>query len=483
MSAALVMSACTMVPQYHRPDASVAPTYATSAATSDSSATADIAWRAFYTEPNLQNLIELALANNRDLRVSILNVEAARAQYQIQRADLLPTLSATAGGTVQRLPADLSMTGQSGVTHSYSVGGAIASYELDLFGRMRSLSESALQSYLATDEARKAAQISLVSEVANTWLTLQADLQLRKLTADTLLNQQASYKIVKAGFEAGTSSAVDVSQAETQVRSAEANLAQYDRQAKQDINALTLLVGVPVPAHFVVAMPLDNIKLDDGLAAGLPSGLLTRRPDIVAAEHQLKAANANIGAARAAFFPRIALTATGGTASASLSGLFDPGSSAWSFGPSISVPIFDYGRNKANLDVAKVATKIEVANYQKAIQTAFREVSDALAGRDTYARQGLAQTGLVDASAKAYRLSNARYQQGIDGYLNVLINQRSLYDAQQNLVKVELERAQNSVGLYRALGGGWNDDAADGSTAPNAMVTPSVTRYDPVSAN
>ncbi|ASW04346.1 MULTISPECIES: efflux transporter outer membrane subunit [Burkholderiaceae] len=474
LGAAVMMAGCTMIPNYHRPDASVATGYSASdGMAANPSAAADIEWRDFYREPHLQKLIAFALDNNRDLRVSILNIEAARAQYQIQRADLLPTLSATAGSTVQRQPADLSMTGQSGVSHSYSVGGAVASYELDLFGRVRSLSQSALETYLATAEARKAAQISLVAEVANAWLTLQADLELRTLTSDTLANQQASYKIVKANFNAGTSSALDLSQAETQVRSAEANLAQYDRQARQDVNALTLLVGAPVPADLVTAVRLDTVALDDGLAAGLPSDLLSRRPDIVAAEHQLKSANANIGAARAAFFPRIALTASGGTASASLHNLFDAGSSAWAFGPSISVPIFDYGRNKANLDVARVTTKIEVATYQKAIQTAFRDVSDALDGRDTYVRQQAAQVQLVQASASAYRLSGERYQQGVDDYLSVLVNQRSLYDAQQTLVKVQLARAENTVGLYRALGGGWKDASAADAAAAGAPSTSS----------
>ncbi|HKR39391.1 MAG TPA: efflux transporter outer membrane subunit [Paraburkholderia sp.] len=452
LAAAIVMAGCTMAPHYTRPDASVAAKYATP---SKAGAVADISWQKFYTEPHLQKLIGMTLENNRDLRVAVLNVESARAQYQIQRADLLPTLDAAAGGSVQRLPTDLSPTGQSGVSHAYSVGGAVASYELDLFGRVQSLTNAALQTYFTTDETRKAAQISLIAEVANSWLTLQADLELKRLTTETLKNQEASYKIVNAGYEAGTASALDRSQAETQVRSAEANMALYDRQVQRDINALTLLVGAPIPADLVVSVPYKSIKLDDNLAAGLPSELLNRRPDIVAAEHRLEAANANIGAARAAFFPRIMLTASGGTASASLSGLFDAGSGAWSFGPSISVPIFDFGRNKANLDVAKVSKQIEVAQYQKAIQSAFRDVSDALAGRDTYVRQGLAQDHLVQASALAYRLSDERYQEGVDQYLNVLVNQRSLYDAQQELVKVRLARAQNTVGLYAALGGGW----------------------------
>ncbi|MGF6637909.1 multidrug efflux system outer membrane protein [Paraburkholderia sp. MM5496-R1] len=475
MGAAIVLAGCTMIPNYHRPDSGVAAAYAGEPAAhsvkQDQSVAADIDWRDFYQEPHLAKLIELSLQNNRDLRVSILNIESARAQYQIQRADLLPTVSAGASGTAQHSPADLSLPGQP--SHNYNVGGQIASYELDVFGRVRSLSQSALQTYFATAETRKAAQISLIAEVANAWLTLQADLQLRRLTASTLENQQACNKIVRSSFNAGTASALDVSESDTQVRQAEADLAQYDRFAKQDTNALTLLVGAPIPAELLTEVPLESVRLDDGLVPGLPSELLTRRPDIVAAEDRLKAANANIGAARAAFFPRIILTANGGTASASLSDLFTAGSGAWSFGPSISVPIFDYGRNKANLDVAKVTSQIEVANYQKVIQTAFRDVSDALDGRETFVRQESAQAGVVQASALAYRLSNDRYQQGVDGYLSALVNQRSLYGAQQTLVKVQLARAENTVGLYRALGGGWKSGQTNDAEQANASESAS----------
>ncbi|TCG05097.1 multidrug transporter [Paraburkholderia steynii] len=466
---AIMMAGCTMIPNYHRPDSSVAATYAGQPAAQsvrqDQPVAADIDWRDFYHEPHLQRLIELSLQNNRDLRVSVLNIENARAQYRIQRADLLPTVSATAGGTVQHSPADLSLPGQP--SDNYKVGG-MASYEVDLFGRVRSLSQSALQTYFATAETRKAAQISLIAEVANAWLTLQADLQLRGLTSSTLENQQASNKIVRSSFNAGTASALDVSESDTQVRQAEADLAQYDRFAKQDTNALTLLVGAPIPADLLTEVSLESVRLDDGLVPGLPSELLTRRPDIVAAEDRLKAANANIGAARAAFFPRIVLTASGGTASTSLGSLFAAGSGAWSFGPSISVPIFDYGRNKANLDVAKVTSQIEVANYQKVIQTAFRDVSDALDGRETYVRQESAQAGVAQASALAYRLSNDRYQQGVADYLSALVNQRSLYGAQQTLVKVQLARAENTVGLYRALGGGWKAGTTNDAEQANA---------------
>jgi multidrug efflux system outer membrane protein len=353
-----------------------------------------------------------------------------------------------------RTPADLSGTGQPVVGRSYKVGG-ISSYELDLFGRVHSLDEQALQQFLASAETRKAAQISLVAEVANAWLTLQSDHALRKLTVDTLASQQESLKIVQVGFANETASVLGVAQAETSVRQAEANLAQYDRQIKQDINALTLIVGKPIDADLLMPVSIEKTALTTDLPAGLPSDLLTRRPDIMAAEHRLMAANANIGAARAAFFPRISLTAAGNTASASLSGLFDGGSAAWSFVPVISVPIFDYGRNQANLDVANIGKDIEIANYQKAIQTAFREVSDTLGSIETYERQKAAQLGLVDSSSRAYTLSQKRYREGVDSYLNVLVNQRALYSAQENFIRLQLAQASNAVAFYRSLGGGW----------------------------
>ncbi|MGZ2747954.1 efflux transporter outer membrane subunit [Burkholderia stagnalis] len=472
LPAAMLMTSCTMIPAYHRPDPAVAEHYAASArdaSAGQSAATVD--WRDFYADPRLQKLIGQSLDNNRDLRVAVLNIEAARATYRIQRADLLPTLSASATGSIQRLPADLSAPGAAGISRAYDVGG-VASYEVDLFGRIRSLTEQALQTYLATEEVRKAAQISLIAEVATAWLTLQADQDLKALTANTLANQQASLKIVEAGFRTGTSSLLDVRQAETSVRTAQANLAQYDRQVRRDVNALTLLVGKPLDADLVASESLAAVRFDENVPVGMPSDLLTRRPDIMAAEHRLMAANANIGAARAAFFPRIALTASGGTASASLRDLFDPGSAAWSFGPSISVPIFDFGRNRANLAASKVNREIAVATYQKAVQTAFREVSDALDGRATWGQQESAQRELVDASESAYRLSDARYRQGVDGYLNVLVNQRSLYDAQQNLIKVRLARMANTVDLYRSLGGGWREQSVKADASAELAASP-----------
>ena len=455
-----LLTGCTMIPHYERPalpTASQFPTDAKAPADKGAPQAVLIVWKDFYKDASLQQIISLALENNRDLRVSILNIESAEAQYRIKRADLLPSLSGEAGGTVQRYPTSVSPTGAAEVAHDYSVNGAVASYELDLFGRVRSLSQQALQTYFATQETRKAAQIALISSVATAWFTYQADANLHDLTRQTLINERAAYQIESDAYNEGTASMVDLEQAEITVRTAEANLSLYERQMRQDVNALTLLVGTSIPTDMLKRRYMQDIVLNDALNAGVPSDLLMRRPDIAAAEANLKAANANIGAARAAFFPRIALTASGGTASATLHGLFGADSLAWSFAPTISVPIFNYGLNSANLDVAKISKQIEVATYQKAIQTAFREVADALDGRETYTTQQVAQVQLVAASSKAYDLSQERYREGIDGYLDVLVSQRLLYTSQQDLIKLQLQHASNTLSLYSALGGGWNE--------------------------
>ncbi|WP_175219662.1 AdeC/AdeK/OprM family multidrug efflux complex outer membrane factor, partial [Achromobacter deleyi] len=481
VSLAAALAGCSLAPTYERPDAPVSSSYPTGPsykadAAGTGVATADIGWRDFFTDPLLQQLIEQSLANNRDLRVAALNVEAARAQYRIQRADLLPSVGIAGKETAQRTPADLSASGQATTSHSYQVGAALSSWELDLFGRIRSLSDKALESYLALDETRTATQLTLIAEVANAYLTLRADQELLNLTRDTFKSQDDSYKLTKQSFDQGLSTALDLSQAEVSLRTAQSNLSQYTRQAAQDRNALVLLVGQPLSPDMTAA--LDNaVKLDDGmlptaLPAGLPSELLARRPDIRAAEHQLKGANANIGAARAAFFPTISLTGNAGTASASLGGLFDGGSGAWSFVPQITVPIFAGGSLLANLDLAKVQKNIQVAQYEKSIQTGFREVADALAGRGTLDEQIQAQQLLVSANQRAYDLSDQRFRQGIDDYLTVLDSQRSLYNAQQTLVNTRLTRLSNLVTLYKVLGGGWTErtvtaaQPADGAAAP-----------------
>lgn len=461
------LAGCSLAPAYERPEAPVDAAYPAGPAygqagpgAASAGQAADIGWRDFFTDPLLQQLIELSLHNNRDLRVAALNVEAARAQYRIQRADLLPGVGAAGTGSVQRLPADLNQSGQAGISRHYQVGGAVTAWELDLFGRVRSLSDKALETYLAQDETRVAAQLSLVAEVANAYLTLRADQELLELTRETLNSQRDSYKLTNQSFEAGVATALDLSQAEITLRTAERNLSQYTRQSARDRNALVLLVGQPLSAD--ISARLDqSIRLDDGmmpvqLPVGLPSDLLARRPDIRAAEHLLKASNANIGAARAAFFPAISLTGSAGTASSSLGGLFDAGSGAWSFAPQIIMPIFAGGSLWANLELSKVQKNIQIAQYEKSIQAGFRDVADALAGRGTLDEQLQAQALLVAASQRAYDLSEQRFRQGVDSYLNVLDSQRSLYTAQQNLVDTRRERLSNLVTLYKALGGGWS---------------------------
>ncbi len=474
-----LLAGCTLAPRYERPDAPVDAAYPTGPAygqptplAAGQPAAADIGWRDFFHDPLLHRLIEMALANNRDLRVAALNVEAARAQYRIQRAEILPTIGGAGEASVQRLPADLSQSGQSMISRSYQVGIATSAWELDLFGRIRSLSQQALENYLSLDETRIATHLSLIAEVANAYLTLRADQELLRITGDTLAAQKASYDLTKQRFDAGVSTDLDLSQAEIALRTAESNFATYTRLAAQDRNALVLLLGQPLPADLSAeieqAQGLPDGIVSEDLPAGLPSDLLVRRPDIRAAEHTLRGANANIGAARAAFFPTISLTGSAGTASASLGGLFEGGSGAWSFAPQITLPIFAGGSLRANLDLAQVQKRIEIANYEKAIQTGFREVADGLAGKRTLDEQIRSERQLVQASQRAYNLSEQRFKEGVDDYLSVLDSQRSLYSAQQSLVNTRLTRLSNLIGLYKALGGGWTERTV--APAPAAQV-------------
>jgi len=458
--ALLVLSGCTMAPSYTRQDAPVppnwpsGPAYKDRAATSAEKAISDIKWQEFFINEQLQKLIALALDNNRDLRIATLNIERSRALYQIQRADLFPTVNATGNAIEERLPAVLSPTGQPVTGHQYSVNLGFSSYEIDLFGRVRSLKDKALEEFFATEEARRSVQISLVAEVASDYLTLAADIERLKIAQDTFKSQQSSYNLIQRRFEAGVSSELDLRQAQTTVDSARVDIARFTGQVAQDENALALVLGSPVPADLLPS-GLSAITALKELSAGLPSDVLQRRPDIVQAEHLLKAANANIGAARAAFFPSITLTTSIGASSAQLSGLFKGGAAvAWSFAPQITLPIFDAGRNRANLKVTEVDREIFLSQYEKAIQGAFREVADALAQHGTLDDQMEAQQSLTDAIAKSYLLSQARYNNGIASYLDVLDSQRSLYSAQQGLITIRLSRLINLVTLYKVLGGG-----------------------------
>jgi multidrug efflux system outer membrane protein len=454
------LAGCSMAPEYTRPEAPVSATWPTGPAYKNSSsltgepAATDLKWSEFFVNPQLQKLIGLALANNRDLHVAALNIERSRAQYQIQRSDLFPKIDANAAALYQRVGEGISVTGSPLNIHQYQVGLGLSSYELDLFGRIRNLKEQALQQFFATGEARRSVQISLVAEVAANYLTLAADRELLKLAKDTLTSQQTSYELIRSRYEAGMSSALDLHQAQTSVDTARVDIARFTTFVAQDENALTLVVGSPVPVDLLPAALSDTLTAVKDLQSGLPSDVLLRRPDILQAEALLKGANANIGAARAAFFPRITLVSSVGFGSDDLGGLFKGGSFVYRVAPQISIPIFQGGANRANLKVAEVDRDIAVAQYEKAIQTAFREVADALALQGTINDQVAAQQSLTDATSESYRLSQARYEKGLDSYLNVLDSQRSLYGSQQNLISVRLARLTNLVTLYKVLGGG-----------------------------
>ena len=456
----ITLTGCsTMAPKYSQPALPVptewpnGPAYKEVAGKPGDVPAAEIAWLDFFVDERLQKVIGLALANNRDLRVAALNIEKTRALYQIQRAELFPAVNAAGTGSKERVPGIVSGIGQPTTVELYNVNLGISSWELDLFGRIRSLKDRALEQYLATEQACHSTQISLVAEVANTYLTLAADRELLKLAQDTLMTQEATYKLIKRRYEVGASSELDLRQAQTRVDAARVDIARYTGIVAQDENALTLLVGSPVPDG-LLPTELGVVSALKDISPGLPSEVLQHRPDILQAENQLKAANANIGAARAAFFPRITLTTSIGTTSDQLSGLLKSGSGTWSFVPQIILPIFDAGRNRANLDAVKADREIFLAQYEKAIQVAFREVADALAQRGTVGDQVEAQQSLVEATAGSYRLSDARYTKGIDSYLSVLDAQRSLYGAQQGLIAVRLSRLINLVTLYKVLGGG-----------------------------
>ena len=461
--AAFVLSGCSLIPDYQQPAAPVPSEFpqgpAYSPAQAPNQAAAEQGWKQFFHDPALQQLIQVALENNRDLRVAALNIDAFAAQYRIQRADLFPAVSANGTGSRQRLPADASQTGEAGIVSSYSATVGISAYELDLFGRVRSLSEQALQQYFATEEGRRSTQISLVGSVANAYLTWQADKELLKLTQDTLGAFQESYKLTARSNEVGVASALDLAQSRTSVENARAQLAKYTRQVAQDENSLVLLLGTGIPANLQAAKPLSDDLLSD-VPPGLPSDLLQRRPDILQAEYNLKAANANIGAARAAFFPSISLTANAGSLSPDLSGLFKGGSGTWLFQPQINLPIFNAGSLRASLDYSKIQKDIGVANYEKSIQTAFQEVADGLAARQTYTEQLQAQRDFVTANQDYYRLAERRYRIGVDSNLTFLDAQRQLFSAQQALITDRLAQLTSAVNLYKALGGGWNAQTA-----------------------
>lgn len=453
LTAALLLGGCAyLVPDYERPTAPVASSFGANASVAGSTAgtklAADLAWQQFFKDERLKALVGIALQNNRDLRVAVLNIEQARAQLGVRRADQFPTVNFGINGT--RGPAS---SGE--ITSLYTGGLAVSAYELDLFGRVASLKEAAQASLLGTEEARKTVQISLVASVANAYLSLLADDELLRITQATLTTRQDSHKLTKLKFDNDAVSKLDLAQAESLLESAKVALAQTTRQRALDENALTLLLGQAIPANLPAALPLTAQGLVDDLPAGVPSELLVRRPDVRQAEQQLIANNANIGAARAAFFPRITLTGSVGVASSDLEKLFSSTTQAWQFVPQLVLPIFDAGRNSANLDSAKVQRDIAVAQYEKAIQTAFREVADALAGRTTLTEQLRAQTAQLKAEQTRMDLVDLRVKVGASSLLDQLDSQRSLFAVQQAAVQTQLAQQQNLVSVYKVLGGGW----------------------------
>ncbi|WP_394486707.1 efflux transporter outer membrane subunit [Roseateles sp. BYS96W] len=441
--AALLLSGCVnLAPEYRQPAAAIPADGAAAVPAPDPS---QVGRSEFFVDARLRRTVELALANNRDLRVSTLNVQRARAQYRIQDAARLPGVDASVGAS------------RSNNGTSLSAGLALSAFELDLFGRVRTLSEAALQSYFATEEGRRSAEISLVAEVANAWLTLAADLERQRLAGQTQETRRASLALDERRHALGAITGLALAQSQSLVDSSRLDVARYAAQVEQDRHALELLLGAALPADLA---PASEQNLADAsrlveLPAGVPAELLQRRPDVLQAEHQLRGSVVQIGVARAAFFPRISLTASAGTASSELSGLFKSGSGSWSFGPSLSLPIFDGGANAAALESARLDRDIAVAQYDKAVQTAFREVADALSVRASLAERLAAQQALVANAERQLSLAQALHRAGSTGMLEVLDAQRSLYAAQQSLIDLRLTEQSNRLDLYKVLGGGW----------------------------
>jgi len=459
--AALWIAGCSMIPDYRRLEPPVprqfptGPAYKAPASAPEALPAADLGWRDYFTDPRLQVLIETGLKDNRDLRAATLNVDRARALYRIRQVEILPVVDAGARMLDERVPGTINGNGRSVTVKQYRAEVGVTSWEIDFFGRIRSLTQAALEQYLATEQARRSSQILLISEIANAYLTMAADRDSLALSQSTLETQQAAFNLIRRRFEVGIVPELDLRQSQTRVDSARVDVVRFTEQVARDENALNLLVGAPFDPG-LLPEGLSAVSPPPELSAGIPSDVLLRRPDVRQAENLLKAANADIGAARAAFFPTISLTGAVGTASGDLSNLFKQGSFAWNFTPQITMPIFD-ARTWSALRVTEVERELAVTNYEGAIQAAFRDVADALARYGTIGDQVLAQQSLVNASRETYRLSNARYEKGIDIYLNVLDAQRGLYAAQLGLIATNLVKLINQVNLYAALGGGGGD--------------------------
>lgn len=453
---------CSMAPKYVQPQPPLPAEWTTGGAGKSTPGAKAQDWREVIADEPMKRLVELALANNRDLRVAALKIEKAQAQYQIQRADLFPKIDATAGGNMSRTASKLSGTGKPVTSHAYTVGLGFSSFELDLFGRIQSLKDEALETFLATEASRRSVELSLVAEVATAYLTLAADREQLSLAQEILETEQASYELVKYRFDFGVANELDLSQAQTTVDTARVSVASYSAKVTADENNLSVLVGMPLSAELLPAKALADVAQLNQVPAGLPSEVLTRRPDVLAAEHQLKAANADIGAARARYFPSIGITANYGFGSNEINDLFKAASGMWTFAPQLTLPIFHAGAIRAGVKSSEAERDIMVATYEKTVQTAFREVSDALAQGASLSAQVEAQASLTKATGKSYELSTLRYENGVDSYLSKLDSQRSFASARQNLISTRLSRLTNTLTLYKALGGGWTAEPTDG---------------------
>lgn len=480
LSSSILLAACNFAPKYETPNAPMGKQYQTMTAEPSDAASqasegstitpvlndevvagataADLGWKTFFTDPRLKAFIELGLANNRDLLVATKNVEIAKKQYGIQLSNLFPKVAASFSQSAQNMPADMSALGVRDISRSYIAGVGIANFEIDFFGKIRNQNEAALQSYFATEQAQRSAQINLVASIANTYFTIRSLNEMEKLVSGIVDAYGKTYQMTLSRFKAGVASQVDVNQAQATFESAKASLAETRRNRTQAINALALLIGQNIPAGLPVAAPFGKDAIMDNIPVGLPSDLLTRRPDVMAAEHNLKAANADIGAARAAFFPSISLTGLLGVASTDLSSLFSPrqGRDAWTFSPQISLPIYSFGALKNSLDVAELRKDVQIATYEQTVQTAFNEVNDALIGVQTYKQQLDALRTQTAAAEQSLKLALLRYTNGIDDFLAVQSAQVAVLNVKQNFLSVGLASLQNKVTLYKALGGGWS---------------------------
>lgn len=472
---AVILTSCsTLHEKPSAPDLSITKSWPTDVSFKDSGGVSakDLQWRGYFVDSQLTSLIDSALTNNRDLRLALLRVQESRASYGIQRAELFPSISLGAQAARSRLPGDLNPTGRPLVAGDYEAYVGLNTWELDLWGRVRSLKDAALQEYLATEAAQRATRISLISEVANAYLRLRELDERIALANETIATREESARIFRRRNEVGSVSRLELSQVETLLLQARSLGAQLQQARATQAHALSQLVGLPIEIS-----PMSNTRLRDDavfapLRVGLPSDLLVVRPDIAAAEYRLKSRQANIRAARAAFFPRIALVGSFGTASSELDGLFDHGSRAWSFVPTISLPIYDTRRRQANLDLAQVRSNMAIAEYERTIQVAFREVSDALASKKWLSEQVAIQRQSLETQSVRARLAQLRYDNGAATYLEVLDAQRELLEAQQQLVQMRRNLLSSHIALYTALGGGAIDDPINGQNDRVTTSTP-----------